>query len=127
MVEKYLPNKGRYKVIFEATKEAGLVGPQNLKRRDRTPDDCGYYISYENGRATRHDFASREECQAFIASLTEEEKSGEVGADECTAEAEARAEQAAADLLAELDIDASADSERESKRGKKKGKKKGKK
>ena len=67
VVEKYLPNKGRYKVIFEVSKEVGLVGPQNLKRRDRTPDDCGYYISYKNGKTTCHDFASKEECQAFVA------------------------------------------------------------
>ena len=114
VVEKYLPNKSRYKVIFEATKEAGLVGPHNLKRRDRTPDDCGYYITYKNGKTNHHELASREECQAFVSSLT-------------GAAAEARAEQAATSLLAELDIDASADSERKSKRGKKKGKKKGKK
>ena len=78
VVEKYLPNKGRYKVIFEVSNEVGLVGPENLKCRDRTPNDCGYYISYKNGRTTRHDFASREECQAFVASLTEGEKSGDV-------------------------------------------------
>ena len=70
----------------------GLVGPENLKRRDRTPDDCGYYISYENGRTTRRDFASKEECQAFVASLS-------------GAAAEARAEEAAEALLAELSID----------------------
>ena len=101
VVEKYLPKKGKYKIVFETTKEVGMVSPQRLKRRDRTPDDCGYYISYKNGSTTRHDFASKEEYQAFVGSLTEEEKSGEVGADECTAEAEARAEEAAAPLLAE--------------------------
>ena len=64
MVDKYLPDKRRYKVIFEASKEAGLVGPENLKRRrcDRTADDCGYYITYKNGRTARHEFASKEEC-----------------------------------------------------------------
>ena len=108
----YLPSKGRYKVIFEVSKEAGLVAPQNLKRRDRTPDDCGYYISYKNGKTTRHDFASKEECQAFVASLTEGEKLE--GGD---AEAEARAEEAAASLLAELDLDSSADSDRRTKKG----------
>ena len=92
VVEKYLPNKGRYKVIFEVSKAVGLVGPENLKRRDRIPDDCGYYISYENGRTTRRDFASKEECQAFVASLS-------------GAAAEARAEEAAEALLAELSID----------------------
>ena len=110
VVEKYLPDKGRYKVIFEMSKEVGLVGPENLARRDRTPDDCGYYISYENGRTTRRDFASKEECQAFQASLAEEDS-----------KAEARAEQAAASLLAELSIESSTDV-----RNKKKGKQKGK-
>ena len=123
VVEKFLSNKNRYKVIFEASKEVGLVGPQNLKRRDRTPDDCGYYVTYKNGRSTRHEFSSKEECQAFVASLTEGEKS-----EGCDAEAEARAEEAAASLLAELDLDLSVDSEnKRSKKGKEKGKKKGKK
>lgn len=122
VVEKYLPNKGRYKVVFEASKEVGLVGPENLKRRDRTPDDCGYYITYNNGRTTHHDFASKEECQAFIASLAED-KSGEVDA-----ATEARAEQAAASLLAELELDSSAgDSDGTGKKGKKRVKKKGRK
>ena len=102
VVEKYLPNKGRYKVVFEASKEAGLVGPQSIKRRDRTIDDCGYYITFKNGRFSRHDFASKEECQAFVASLTDEEKSGDGDA-----AGEARAEQAAEALLAELTLDSS--------------------
>ena len=125
VVEKYLPNKHRYKVIFEISKEVGLVGPENLKRRDRTPDDCGYYISYKNGRTARRDFDSKEECKAFIASLTEEDKSGDGGDD---AEAEARTEQAAEALFAELDLDSSAASDMGSKRRREqKGKKKGKK
>ena len=102
VVENYLPDKGRYKVVFETSKEVGLVGPENLKRRDRTPDDCGYYISYENGRTARHDFDSKEECQAFVESLTDEEKSGDGDA-----VGEARAEQAAEAFLAELTIDSS--------------------
>ena len=115
VVEKYLPNKGRYKVVFETSKEVGLVGPQSLKRRDRTPDDCGYYISVENDRVYRQEFASKEECQAFVASLTEGKKSGDEDA-----ATEAGAEQAAASLLAQLDIDSSEDSG-----GKMKGKQKG--
>ena len=100
VVEKHLPDKGRYKVLFEASKEVGLVGPENLKRRDRTPDDCGYYIEYKNGKTKRHEFASNEECEAFVASLTKGDKTEDVDA-----EAEAQAEQAAASLLAELDMD----------------------
>jgi ankyrin repeat protein len=105
VVENYLPNKGRYRVIFEISKEVGLVGPENLKRRDRTPDDCGYYITHKNGRTTRQEFASKEECQAFVASLTD---GGRLGDGDNDAEAEARAEQAAESLLAELDIESSA-------------------
>ena len=74
VVEKYLPNKGRYKVRFESSKEVGLVGPHNLKRRDRTLDNCGYYITYDMGSFTRTDFASKEECQAFAASLADGSK-----------------------------------------------------
>ena len=99
----------------------GLVGPENLKRRDRTPADCGYYIIYKHGKTTRHEFDSKEECQAFVASLSEEEdKSGDEGNN---AEAEARAEKAAESLLAELSLDLSEDSDN---RGNRKGKKKGK-
>jgi hypothetical protein len=129
VVEKYLPDKGRYKVVFETSQEVGLVGPENLKRRDRTPDDCGYYISYENGRTTRHDFASKEECQAFVASMAEDKKSGDEDTEaEELAEAVARAEQAAASLLAELELDSSAGvSDGMGKKGKKRVKKKGRK
>ena len=77
VVDKHLPNKGRYKVTFEESNEVGLVGPHNLKRRDRTPDNCGYYITYKNGRISRHEFALKEECQAFIASLDEAEAAAE--------------------------------------------------
>ena len=144
VVEKILPNKGRYKVVFEMSGEVGLVGPENLKRRNRTPDDCGYYIMYENGSTTRHEFTSREKCQAFVASLTNGDAEAEAQAKKIEAEAraeqveaeaqaeqveaEARAEEAAASLLAELDLGSSAtDSDRKSKGGKKKGGKKGRK
>ncbi|KAL9187527.1 hypothetical protein ACHAXT_001630 [Thalassiosira profunda] len=117
VVEKYLPDRDRYKVIFERSQEAGLVRPENLKRRDRTPDDCGYYIEYKNGRNERRDFASKEECQAFRASLAKRD-----------GEAVARSEQAAASLLADLNLeDSPAGSEKKGKARKKKGKKKGRK
>ena len=125
VVEKYLPDKGRYKVTFGTSQEVGLVGPDNLVRRDRTPDDCGYYITYKNGRYNRHEFASKEECQAFISSsLTEGDQSGDEDGD---VDAEARAEQAAASLLAELSIDSSGDARSKKKCKQKKGKKKGRK
>lgn len=66
MVEKYLPAKGRYKVVFETTEEVGLVGSDNLKRRDRTPNDCGYYIEYKYGWKYHHEFSSKEDCQTFV-------------------------------------------------------------
>ena len=82
------------------SKEVLIIGPKNLKRRDRTPQDCGYYIEFKNGRTIRHDFDSNEECQAFVAALDRGETQPVV-----TEEAEARAEQAAAELLAELGLD----------------------
>ena len=82
------------------SKEVLVLSPDNLKRRDRTPQDCGYYIEYKNGRTIRHDFDSNEDCQAFVAALNKEKAQPIV-----TEEAEARAEQAAAELLAELGLD----------------------
>ena len=69
VVEKYITKKDKYKIIFEGSGNAALVGPNNLKRRDRTPLDCGYYISFKNGRMSRRDFATKEECQAYVSSL----------------------------------------------------------
>ena len=69
VVEKYNTKKDKYKIKFEGTGNAALVGPSNLKRRDRTPLDCGYYISLQNGRMTRREFATKEECQTYVSSL----------------------------------------------------------
>ena len=69
VVEKYIVKKDRYKIVFEGSGDAALVGPNNLKRRDRTPLDCGYYISFKNGRMSRREFATKEECQAYVTSL----------------------------------------------------------
>jgi len=69
VVEKYITKKDKYKIIFEESGNAALVGPNNLKRRDRTPLDCGYYISFKNGKMSRREFATKEECQEYVASL----------------------------------------------------------
>ena len=69
VVEKYITKKDRYKIIFEGSGNAALVGPNNLKRRDRTPLDCGYYITFKNGKMSRREFATKEECQEYVASL----------------------------------------------------------
>jgi len=69
VVEKYITKKDRYKIIFEGSGNAALVGPNNLKRHDRTPLDCGYYISFKNGRMSCREFATREECQAYVTSI----------------------------------------------------------
>ena len=69
VVEKYIAKKDKYKIVFEGSGDAALVGPNNLKRRDRTPLDCGYYISFKNGRMSRREFATKEECQAYVTSL----------------------------------------------------------
>ena len=127
VADEYLPDSNQYKVSLEnKSKEVLVLGSDNLKRRDRTPQDCGYYIEFKNGRTIRHDFDSSEDCQAFVAALNRGETQPVV-----TEEAEARAEQAAADLLAELGLDDSPSSNphgdgqiKKSKKKKKGGKKK---
>ena len=69
VVEKYIAKKDRYKVTTEHARETFLVGRDNLKRRDRAPNDPGYYITFEGGEYKRHAFASNEECQEFVRSL----------------------------------------------------------
>ena len=69
VVEKYIAKKDKYKIKFEGSGNAALVGPNNLKRRDRTPLDCGYYITFKKGRMSRREFATKEECQAYVTSL----------------------------------------------------------
>merc|ERR1719491_263620 len=98
VVEEYLPDTDQYKVTLETSKEVLKIKSQNLKRRDRTPEDCGYFVEFKNGRTVRHDFASKDDCQAFLTSFDGENSMPAV----VDAEAEARANQAAADLLAEL-------------------------
>ena len=101
IADEYLPTSDQYKVMLESKhKEVLVLSPDNLKRRDRTPQDCGYHIEFKNGRTIRHDFDSSEDCQAFVAALRRGESQPVV-----TEEAEARAEQAAAELLAELGLD----------------------
>ncbi|EJK54645.1 hypothetical protein THAOC_25709 [Thalassiosira oceanica] len=124
--DEYLPDSNQYKVTLETkSKEVLVLGPDNLKRRDRTPQDCGYYIEFKNGRTIRHDFDSNEDCQAFVAALNNGETQPAV-----TEEAEAAAELAAAELLAELGLDdspsvpSSGCKAKKSKKKKKGGKKK---
>ena len=106
VADEYLPDSNQYKVTLESkSKKVLVLSPDNLKRRDRTPQDCGYYVDFKNGRTTRHDFDSSEDCQAFVAALNKDETQPVV-----TEEAEARAEQAAAELLAELGLDESPNS-----------------
>ena len=69
LVEKYIARKNRYKVTTEHTRETFLVGRDNLVRRDRTPDDPGYYVTFEDGEYKCHTFASNEECQEFVRNL----------------------------------------------------------
>ena len=127
VVDEYLPASNQYKVTLETkSKEVLVICPDNLKRRDRTPQDCGYYIEFKNGRTIRHDFDSSEDCQAFVAAMNK----GETRPVVVTEEAEARAEQAAAELLAELGLDDSpnessgGEKAKKSKKKKKGGKKK---
>ncbi|EJK49545.1 hypothetical protein THAOC_31567 [Thalassiosira oceanica] len=105
VADEYLHESNRYRVTLETkSKKVLVLCPDNLKRRDRTPQDCGYYIEFKNGRTIRHDFDSSEECQAFVTALNDGKTEPVV-----TKEAEARAERAAADLLAELGLNDSPD------------------
>ncbi|EJK51976.1 hypothetical protein THAOC_28798 [Thalassiosira oceanica] len=49
IADQYLPDSDQYRVTLETkSKEVLVLGPDNLKRRDRTPEDCGYYIEFKN-------------------------------------------------------------------------------
>eukprot|EP00984_Skeletonema_dohrnii_P008959 scaffold3356_cov82-Skeletonema_dohrnii-CCMP3373.AAC.1 len=48
VVEEYIKTSNQYVVTVEGRKQEMIfVSPGNLKRRDRTTDDCGYYIHRE--------------------------------------------------------------------------------
>ncbi|EJK52009.1 hypothetical protein THAOC_28766 [Thalassiosira oceanica] len=100
VVHEYIIESNQYKVRMEFTNEELLLGVGYLERRDRTPQDPGYYVESKNNRLIRRDFKSNEECRAFIASLGE----GVGEFSKVNPHAEAKAEQAAADLLAELGL-----------------------
>jgi Ankyrin repeats (3 copies) len=46
VLNRYLPDKDRYEVEVERTKENVRVKTANLKRRDRAPFDCGVYYVF---------------------------------------------------------------------------------
>ena len=96
----------RFKFVFENSKEACVARRENLKRRDRTPLDCGYWLTYKKGRFERKTFKTPEECRAYVTSLAKG-KSAEVTT-EIDPQAESKADEAAAELLAELGLDGSA-------------------
>ncbi|EJK52826.1 hypothetical protein THAOC_27863 [Thalassiosira oceanica] len=101
VAEEYVEISDHYRVTMEFTNEVLLLDANKLKRRDRTPQDPGYYVECKNNRLIRRDFKSNEECRTFVASLgSDEEESSEVDPD-----ADAKAEQAAADLLSELGLE----------------------
>ncbi|EJK57085.1 hypothetical protein THAOC_22909, partial [Thalassiosira oceanica] len=101
VVEEYVKISDQYRVKMEFTNEELLLGVGYLERRDRTPQDPGYYVECKNNRLIRRDFKSNEECRAFITSLGSDV--GELS--KVDPNAEAKAEQAAADLLAELGLE----------------------
>ncbi|EJK62332.1 hypothetical protein THAOC_17061 [Thalassiosira oceanica] len=123
VTDEYLPDSNEYKVTLETkSKDVLVLSPDNLTRRDRTPQDCGYYIEFKNGRTIRHDFDSNEDCQAFVAALNNNNDETQPAV---TEEAEAAAEQAAAELLAELGFDDSPTEPSSGCKAKKSKKKKG--
>ena len=44
---KYVQTKDRYIISVEETQEEVLIRTTNLKRRDRTPENCGYVVRYD--------------------------------------------------------------------------------
>mmetsp|Transcript_20210 Transcript_20210/g.47493 ORF Transcript_20210/g.47493 Transcript_20210/m.47493 type:complete len:410 (+) Transcript_20210:364-1593(+) len=100
VVEEYRKGRDEYIVTLESgRKESLTISGANLKRRDRTPDDCGYCVEFKNGRAVRHEFDSSEECREFLTMVDERRRPA------VTEDDEARADRAAAELLAELDLE----------------------
>ena len=97
LVNGYLPETDEYEVAMEHSRETIILSRANLKRRDRTPGDPGYYVEFKNGKTTRRDFKSNEECQTFIVSNG--------GVCEIDEDAEEKAEQAALELLAEFGLE----------------------
>ena len=59
VVEEYIKESDQYKVTMEFTNEVLLLGMENLKRRDRTPQDPGYYVEFKKNRLIRHYFWGR--------------------------------------------------------------------
>jgi len=108
VVDKYLPDKKKYKARFEYTKQVYLVDPIYLKSCNRTPDNPGdSYVTFDkkNGRIVLHEFASKGECVEFLESLRREiVDEGEV-AKEMIIEAGTQADLVAQELLAELDLE----------------------
>lgn len=100
IVDEYLKASDQYKVTVEGRKkEVLIVSPENLKRRDRTPKDCGYFIEFKKGRFICYDFDTKDEYQAFSSAQSSDEQPA------VDPDAEVKAEKAAADLLAELGLD----------------------
>jgi len=135
VAEKYFPDKDKYKIVMEGTKEKFLLSANHLKRRDRTPRDCGYFLIF-NGVDTRGSnmfteipcFTSKVDAEAYYAAIQAADADKEAKAAAETAQAEETAAAAAADLIAELEMeDASGTRNNASSGKKKKSGKKGKK
>ena len=47
LAKKYIPSKDRYVMMVEHTDEEFLLSAKHLKRRDRTPMDCGWHLSLD--------------------------------------------------------------------------------
>ena len=107
LVLKYNQNRGKYTVIVEASKQPFTVSPENLKRPDKTPDDCWHYIEYDGGKMVRHDFESKEDSQTFKASLEKAKQGLQESIPYENAEVEAAEAEviAGASILTELDLE----------------------
>jgi len=68
LVEKHLPKRHIYKFVLENSGEVFAASSQNLKRRDRTPVDCGYYMTVPQTSAVA-DTPIREQTAEALSSL----------------------------------------------------------
>ena len=78
IVGEYIQHSGRYSATIESTGAKVAVKPENLTRRDRTPEDCGYFIEVKCGDSFRPGYSSKEKhfCYMIMSLVGTEIKTG---------------------------------------------------
>jgi hypothetical protein len=84
IAKRYIPKHERYVVELEHTDQCVNVRPANLQRRDRTPLDCGVYMTYTGPRPNGEQtfsrgpvFDTREEADRHVLEM-EQQKNAQV-------------------------------------------------